>query len=41
MRVHELVGVPNKGKEGLGMRKRQYYTTSSKKVRRDMIVKAC
>ena len=40
LRVHELVGVPNKGKEGLGMRKRQYYTTSSKKERRDMIVKA-
>ena len=39
LRVHELVGVPNKGKEGLGMRKRQYYSTSSKKERRDMIVK--
>ena len=39
LRVHELVGVPNKGKEGLGMKKRQYYSTSSKKERRDMIVK--
>ena len=39
LRVHELVGVPNKGKEGLGMRKRQYYSTASKKTQRDMIVK--
>ena len=39
LRVQELVGVPNKGKEGLGMRKRQYYSTSSTKLKRDMIVK--
>ena len=39
LRMHELVGIPNKGKEGLGMRKRQYYSTASKKTRRDMIVK--
>ena len=39
LRVHELVGVPNKGKEGLGMKKRHYYSTCSKKERRDMVVK--
>ena len=39
LRMHELVGIPNKGKEGLGMRKREYYSTASKKTRRDMIVK--
>ena len=39
LRVQELVGVPNKGKEGLGMRKRQYYSSSSTKQKRDMIVK--
>ena len=38
LRVQELVGVPNKGKEGLGMRKRQYYSSSSSKEKRDMIV---
>ena len=40
LRVQELVGVPNKGKEGLGMKKRQYYSTSSSKDKRDMIVKS-
>ena len=39
LRVHELVGVMNKGKESLDMRKRYYYSTCSKKERRDMIVK--
>ena len=39
LRVQEMVGVPNKGKEGLGMKKRQYYSTSSSKEKRDMIVK--
>ena len=40
LRVQKIVGVPNKGKEGLGMRKRQYYSSSSKSGKRDMIVKA-
>ena len=40
LRVQELVGVPNKGKEGLGMRKRHYHSSSSKREKRDMIVKS-
>ena len=40
LRVQELVGVPNKGKEGLGMKRRQYYSTSTSKEKRNMIVKA-
>ena len=40
LRIQELVGVPNKGKEGLGMKKRQYYSTSTTKEKRDMIVKS-
>ena len=40
LRVQELVGVPNKGKEGFGMRKRHYYSSSSKREKRDMIVKS-
>ena len=38
LRIQELVGVPNKGKEGLGMKRRQYYSSSSSKEKRDMIV---
>ena len=40
LRVQELTGVPNKGKEGLGMRRRKYFSTSSCKDKRDMIVKS-
>ena len=39
LRIQELVGVPNKGKEGLGMKRRQYYSSSNSKEKRDMIVK--
>ena len=39
LRMQELVGVPNKGKEGLGMRRRQYYGSSSDREKRDMIIK--
>ena len=39
LRIQEIVGVPNKGKEGLGMKKRQYFSTSSSKEKRNMIVK--
>ena len=38
LQMKEITGIANQGKEGLGMRKRQYYSTSSKKVRRDMVV---
>ena len=38
LQMREITGIANQGKEGLGMRKRQYYSTSSKKVRRDMVV---
>ena len=40
LRIQELVGVPNKGKEGLGMKRRQYYSSSSNKAKRDMIVRS-
>ena len=40
LRMQEITGVPNKGREGIGTRKTQYYSKSSKKDRRDMIVNA-
>ena len=39
-KYQELLGVPNKGKEGLSIRKRHYYSSSSKREKRDMIVKS-
>ena len=38
LQMKEITGIANRGREGLGMRKRSYYSTSSKKDRRDMIV---
>ena len=36
--MNEIIGVTNKGKEGLGMRKEKFYSKSSMKEQRDMIV---
>ena len=36
--MKEITGIANRGREGLGMRKRQYYSTSSKNERRDMVI---
>ena len=36
--MKEITGIANRGREGLGMRRRQYYSTSSKIERRDMVV---
>ena len=38
--MQEITGTPNVGREGLGTRKAEYYSTSSNKDRRQMIVKA-
>ena len=38
LRMQEVTGIPNRGREGLGMRKMQFYSKSSSKDRRDMIV---
>ena len=38
LRMKEIVGIPNKGKEGLGMNPRKYYGSSTKKERRGMVV---
>ena len=38
LRMKEVTGIPNRGREGLGMRKMQFYSSSSNKERRDMIV---
>ena len=37
LQMREITGIANRGKEGLGMRKRQYYSTSSTSDRRDMV----
>ena len=39
LKMQEIIGLTNKGKEGLGMRKQKYYSKSSSKEQRDMIVK--
>ena len=39
LRMKDIVGIPNVGKEGLGLRKRRYYYNSSKKDKRDLVVK--
>ena len=38
LRMKEIVGIPNKGKEGLGMNPRKYYSSSTKEERRTMVV---
>ncbi|MEL7079400.1 MAG: Ulp1 family isopeptidase, partial [Cyanobacteria bacterium J06582_2] len=38
LRMKEIVGIPNKGKEGLGLNPRKYYSSSAKDERRTMIV---
>ena len=38
LKMQEIIGIPNKGREGLGMRGRQYYSKSSKKGKRDLVV---
>ena len=32
LRMEEIVGIPNKGKEGLGLNPRRYYSSSAKDV---------
>ena len=39
LRMKEITGIANQGNEGLGWRKRQYYSSSNKTDRRDMVVK--
>ena len=36
--MKDIIGIPNKGREGLGMNPRKYYGSSSKEERRTMIV---
>ena len=38
LQMQEIIGIPNKGREGLGMRGRQYYSKSTKKGKRDLVV---
>ena len=38
LRMKEIVGIPNKGREGLGVNSRKYYGSSTKEERRTMIV---
>merc|ERR1711989_271823 len=38
LRLKEIVGILNKGKEGLGMNPRKYYSSSTKEERRTMVV---
>ena len=40
LRMQEIIGIPNIGREGLGIRKAQYSNKISNKDRRQMIVKA-
>ena len=40
LRMEEITGIPNKGREGLGMRPKRYYSSSTKKERRAIIVNA-
>ena len=39
LKMQEIAGIGNRGREGLGLTKRQYYSSSNKKDQRDMIVK--
>ena len=36
--MKDIIGIPNKGREGLGMNPRKYFSSSTKKERRTMIV---
>ena len=36
--MKDIVGIPNKGREGLGMNPRKYFGSSTKKERRTMVV---
>ena len=36
--IKDIVGIPNKGREGLGMNPRKYFGSSTKKERRTMVV---
>ena len=38
LHMQEIIGIPNKGREGLGMRGRKYYSKSTKKGKRDLVV---
>ena len=38
LRMQEITGVSNKGREGLGMRKREYFSLSTEKRKREMII---
>lgn len=38
LQMKDITGIANRGREGLGMRRRQYYSTSSKIERRGMVV---
>ena len=40
LRLQEIAGIANIGREGLGLKHRQYYSTSSDKEKRGMIVEA-
>ena len=37
LRMRDIAGIANKGREGLGLSKRQYYNSSSKKEKRTMV----
>lgn len=38
LRMKHIVGIPNIGREGLGMRKRMYYKDCNKKNKRNFVV---
>ena len=38
LRIEEIGGIPNRGREGLGLRHRQYYSKSTLRVQRTLIV---
>ena len=38
LKMEQIAGIPNRGREGLGMNPKKYYNSSSKKERRTMIV---
>ena len=40
LRMQEITGIANRGREGLGLNPKSYYSTSSKKEKRAMIVNA-
>ena len=39
LKQQEIIGITNKGREGLGMRKSEHFSQSSNKTRRDLIVR--